>query len=272
LPTSIWSGTISFGLVSIPVRLEPATTDKSVHFHELHAGDGSRVQHRIYCEACGERLEPYEIVRGYEVSRGRYVAITDDDLASIPLKSLHAIEIERFVKLEQVDPILFTKTYYLEPEELGLKPFALLWRVMTQTGKAAVGTFTLRNKEHVCVLRPFGPALALSPLLYQDEVRSTEPLRTPSERDVPIELLTLGKSYVEALTTTPFVHDKYSDSYRAAVEAICSEKAESPLPPEGAAPRDALPDLMEALRNAVEKAQKSQGVGTHSKTRARAGR
>jgi DNA end-binding protein Ku len=175
----------------------------------------------------------------------------------LPIKSLRAIEIERFVHIEQIDPILFTRTYYLEPEELGMKPFALLWRVMSDTNKAAIGTFTLRMKEHVCILRPYGDALALSPLLYADEVKSTESLRAPSEVDVPVEMLEVAKAYVEALFT-PFEHEKYEDAYRSAVEAICVEKAGDLPHPKASSPQSTLPDLMSALRQAVEDVHKKR--------------
>src|SRR5712691_8472866 len=170
VPTSIWTGAISFGLVSIPVRLYPATESKSVRFNLLHQKDGSRIQERYYCPEDGQVLEWHEIIRGYPIGAGRYVALDHEDFAKIPVMSLHTIEITEFVKLADIDPILYQHTYYLAPEEIGAKPFALMRRTIQESGLVAVGRLTLREKEHACVLRCYRDAVALSVLFAPDEV------------------------------------------------------------------------------------------------------
>jgi DNA end-binding protein Ku len=162
------------------------------------------------------------------------------------------IEVASFVPLSKVDPILFQKSYYLEPEELGMKAFALLRRVLEEKQMVAIATFTLRTKEHACVLRAYEDALALSPLFYQDEVKATDGLRKPDGVEVPPQLLDLAKQYVEALSGS-FDHARYSDGYRAALLNLLNEKAEALAPVEERVPKSpALPDLIEALRHAVE--------------------
>jgi len=255
MPNPIWSGSVSFGLVSIPVRLYPATESKDVKFHLLHRADGSRIQQRYFCQEDGEAVEWDDLVRGYEVSPGRYVALTEEDFAGVAVKSTNELQVASFVPLSKVDPILFQRTYYLEPEELGVRPFALLRQVLQDKQKVAIATFTLRTKEHCCVLRAYENVLALSPLFYKDEVRPTELMRKPGGADVPTDLLDLATQYVEALSTS-FEHAQYSDGYRAALVAMLNEKAAALPAVEEAAPMSpALPDLIEALRHAVDEVQ-----------------
>ena len=224
MPNPIWTSAVSFGLVSIPVRLYPATESKDVRFNLLHRTDGSRIKERTYCPEDGEYVEWYDLVRGFEVSHGRYIAFTEDDFAQIPLRSTHAIEIAEFIKLEQIDPVYFQRTYYLEPEGLGMKPFALLWRVLRDSGLVAVARHTLRTKEHACILRVYENTIALSPLLYANEVKATEFLQIPADCEVDPEVLEAAKAYVEALGVS-FAHNRYADSYRAAFLAVIDAKA-----------------------------------------------
>jgi DNA end-binding protein Ku len=167
LPSSIWSGAISFGLVSIPVRLCVATESKDLRFNMLHKHDQARITQRYYCPADGEEVEHQDLIRGYELYPGRMIPLTEEDFAKVPLASLHSIDIEKFVKLEDVDPLLFQKTYFVEPEELGAKPFALLRRALEETSMAAVGKVTIRKKEHLCLIRQFENGLALSLLFIR---------------------------------------------------------------------------------------------------------
>jgi DNA end-binding protein Ku len=256
LPNPIWSGAVSFGMVSIPVRLYPATESKDVKFHLLHKHDGSRITQRYYCPEDGEVVEWDELVRGYEVAPGRYVVMTDEDFASIPINSVKAIEISHFVNLCEVDPILFQGTYYLQPEQLGEKPYALLKQVMQESARVAIARFTLRTKEHACVLRVYNDVLALSPLFYKDEVRTTEPLKAPDTQTLPDDALTCAVQLIEAMSDT-FDHAKYSDRYRHGLLQVINEKAaELPADDDVLPPAPSFPDLMEALRKTVEEVQK----------------
>jgi len=250
VPNPIWSGVVAFGMVSIPVRLYPATESKDVKFHMLHRKDASRISQRYYCPEDDAVIDAHELVRGYEASPGRYIVMTDDDFAAIPVTSQHSVELSEFVELASIDPIHFQKTYYLEPDPLGLKPFALLLRVMQESGRAGIARFTLRHKEQACVIRPYKNTLALSPLLYLDEVRSTSMLRKADRVEVEPDALALPTAYVDALTTE-FNHESYSDPYREGLTALLDEKAKS-LPADAGAKTMTFPDLMGALREAIE--------------------
>src|SRR5438132_6307411 len=153
-PRAIWSGTIAFGMVSIPVNLYTATESHDVRFHLLHKADGVRLKNVRWCPK-DERSVPWdEVVRGFEYTKGRYVPITDDDLEHLPVKTVHTVDISDFVKLEEVDPIYFDKAFYLAPEETGVKAFALLRQALEQTGRAAVAKVALRDQENPCPVRP----------------------------------------------------------------------------------------------------------------------
>jgi len=176
---SIWSGVITFGMVSIPVKLYPATQDKDVSFHLLHQPDHSRIKFKRFCSAEDHEVPQDELVKAYEVSKDQYVEITDEDLEQLPLPSKHTIELSAFVKVSEVDPIYYEKSYYLEPEETGLKPYALLMKVLEQKGVVGVASIALRNKESLCALRPLDSTLVLETLHYPDEIRERE-LRLPN--------------------------------------------------------------------------------------------
>src|SRR5207253_5172887 len=173
-PRSIWSGVITFGMVSIPVKLYSATQDKDVSFHLLHQKDHSRIRFKRFCAAEDEEVPQEELVRAYEVSKDQYVEVTDEDLEQLPLPAKHTIELSAFVENQDIDPIYYDKSYYLEPEETGLKPYALLMKVLDQKGVMGVATIALRNKESLCALRPVDSTLVLETLHYPDEIRERE--------------------------------------------------------------------------------------------------
>src|ERR1700694_18106 len=150
MPRSIWKGVITFGMVSIPVRLYPATQDKDVSFHLLHAPDHSRVKFKRFCAAEDVEVPQEELVKAFEISNDQYVEITDEDLEQLPLPAKHAIELSAFVKASDIDPIYYEKSYYLEPEESGLKPYALLLKVLEKKGVSGVATIPLWNKQTLC--------------------------------------------------------------------------------------------------------------------------
>src|SRR5438128_4463486 len=162
-PRAIWSGTIAFGMVSIPVNLYTATESHDVRFHLLHKRDGVRLKNVRWCPK-DEKAVPWdEVVRGFEYAKGKYVPISEEDLDHLPVKSVHTVEISDFVKLEEVDPIYYDKAYYLAPEETGAKAFALLRQALEQTGRAAVAKVAIRDKENLCLVRPYGDVLSMEP-------------------------------------------------------------------------------------------------------------
>jgi DNA end-binding protein Ku len=261
VPRSIWKGVITFGMVSIPVRLYPATQDKDVSFHLLHKPDHSRIKYKKVCAAEDEEVEQDELVRAFEVSKDQYVEITDEDLEELPLPAKHTIELSAFVRADEIDPIYYDKSYYLEPEETGLKPYALLIETLDKKGVTGVASIAIRNKEALCALRPMDGALLLETLHYPDEIREREislPNVLVNDREVAV-----ASALVDALEE-PFDPSKYRDHYREALLELIKSKTEGRevVVPESA-PAAQVTDLMSALRASIEAAkQRKTGGGS----------
>lgn len=258
---AIWSGVITFGMVSIPVKLYPATQDKDVNFHLLHQTDHSRIKFKRFCAAEDVEVPQEELVKAYEVSKDQYVEITDEDLEKLPLPSKHTIELSAFVKSGHVDPIYYEKSYYLEPEETGLKPYALLMKVLEQKGVVGVASIALRNKESLCALRPLESTLVLETLHYPDEIRERG-LSLPNVLVNDRELQVAG-TLVDALEE-PFEPDRYHDHYREALLELIESKTEGREVVVSGTETAAAPvgDLMAALRASIEAAQQRKGGGS----------
>jgi len=257
----IWKGVISFGMVSIPVKLYTATDEKDVHFNMLHATDQSRIKQKRFCAEEDIEIPGEELVKGYEVSRGRYVIMEDEDFERVPVNTTHTIEITDFVELDQIDPILYQKTYYLEPEDIGLKPFALLMAALRATKRVAVAHVTLRQKEQLCTLRIYENTIALETMYYSDEVRATDELTVPGENvKVSERELNMAVSLVDMLSGD-FDFQQYKDNYREALLEIIAKKAEGIEieTPEPVIPK--ITDLTEALRASVEEARRRRKDG-----------
>jgi DNA end-binding protein Ku len=257
MPRSIWKGVITFGMVSIPVRLFPATQDKDVSFHLLHQTDHSRIKFKRWCEAEDREVEQDELVRSFEVSSGQYVEITDEDLEKLPLPARHTIELSAFVSSAEIDPIYYDKSYYLEPEETGLKAYALLMGVLEKKGVTGVASIALRNKESLCALRPAGGTLLLETLHYPDEIREHEvslPKALVNDRE-----LAVAGTLVDALAE-PFDPSKYHDRYREALLELIASKTDGRaiVTPAAEAPAQ-VTDLMSALRASVDAARTRKG-------------
>lgn len=251
---AIWRGTISFGMVSIPVKLFTATDSQDISFKQLHAADNSPIRLIRRCAADGEDLSPDEIVKGYEYSKDRYVIVTDADIDHIPLPSKQAIELTAFVNGAEIDPLFFEKGYYVEPEEVGRKPFALLVRALTERKLLAVGKLAIRTKERLCALRPHDGSLVLETLFYADEVRTPE--EAPPQVAVSDAEMKIANALIDLLEE-PFEPEKYKDEYREAMMAVITAKLEGQEYVAAPAPEAAAPqvDLMAALRASVEAAK-----------------
>jgi DNA end-binding protein Ku len=252
---SIWSGSISFGLVNVPVKLYTAVARKTVQFHQLHDADGSRIQQRRFCAADGEEV-PYEnIVKGYEVSPGRYVVIGPAELESLDSKKTRTIEIEQFVDLAEIDPILYDQPYYLAPAAGAAKAYRLMLEAMRDAGRVAIARVVLRQKEHLVALRAQEDVLVMETLVFADEVVSPSTLDELAEPRVEVSEreLDVARKLIDMLSG-PFDSSKYRDDYREAVLALIERKvageeiAVAPQAPEPAA----APDLMAALQASVE--------------------
>ena len=270
-PRAIWSGTISFGLVSIPVRLYTATESHDVHFHLLHKKDGVRLQNIRWCPK-DEKAVPWdEVVRGFEYAKGNYVPIREEDLDHLPVKTVHTVDISDFVKLEEVDPIYYDKAYYLAPEETGAKAFVLLRQALEQTGRAAVAKVAIRDKESLCLVRPYQDVLSLDTLFYANEIRSTKGIAVGAI-GVSSREIEMAVSLIENLSDH-FDPQRYHDEYQAALKKLIDAKvAGAPLPASPSERGEKIVDLMEALRASVEATRKKssgEGDGEAPATRTR---
>jgi DNA end-binding protein Ku len=255
IPRAIWSGTISFGMVSIPVRLYTATESHDVHFHLLHKRDGVRLQNVRWCPKDKKAVPWDEVVRGFEYAKGNYIPITDEDLDHLPVKSVHTVDISDFVKLEEVDPIYYDKAYYLAPEETGAKAFVLLRQALEQTGRAAVAKVAIRDKESLCLVRPYQDVLSMETMFYANEIRSTKDIAVDGVGVSPKEI-EMAVSLIENLSDS-FDPRRYRDEYQDALKKLINAKAEgAPLPAPPSERGEKIVDLMEALRASVEATRK----------------
>jgi DNA end-binding protein Ku len=256
MPRAIWSGSISFGLLNVPVKLYSAVSKKSVSFRELRASDGSRIRHKRVAEADGEEVSYDEIVKGYEIAPDQYVRITREELDEIDPKKTRAIEIQDFVDLDEIDPIYFDHPYYLGPAEGAEKPYALLTKAMGDSRKVAIARFVLRNKEHLAAIRPLGNVLTMATMRFADEVAPADEVAAdidadggkPKQREVE-----MAKSLIESLTTE-FDPSSYRDEYREELLALIERKArgEEVVEAVSEAPQPTkAPDLMAALEESL---------------------
>jgi DNA end-binding protein Ku len=255
----IWSGTISFGLVSVPVRMFPATESKELRFHFLHKKDLTPIAYEKVRRDDREPVDPDEIVRGFEIEKGRYVPLEDEDLDRLDVELTHSIDICDFVSLDEIDPVYFRKAYYLLPAEGAEKPYRLLVRALEETGKVAIAKVVIRNKQHLAAVRPYEDVLLLETMYYSDEVRKPEALNgdlsKPRLQKAEVEM---AKSLVENLSGS-FKPDKYDDQYRQELLDLIRAKAEGqPLPEPAEEEEGEVVDLMAALRESVERTKKQR--------------
>jgi DNA end-binding protein Ku len=269
---AIWSGSISFGLLNVPVKLYSAVSKQTVRFRELREKDGSRVRHKRVSEADGKEVAYDDIVKGYEFAPDQYVTLTREELSELDPKKTRAIEIQDFVDIEDIDPIYFEHPYYLGPDKGAEKAYGLLTKAMDDTGKVAIARFVLRNKEHLAAIRPMNGVLAMATMRFHDEVSSPEDLdgdlfaekpEKPDKRE-----LDMAKQLIESLSTD-FQADKYRDQYReellelleakAAGKEIVSAPSEEPEPTKA-------PDLMAALEESLQAVRGGESDGDGAKT------
>jgi DNA end-binding protein Ku len=256
VPRSIWSGIISFGLVSVPVRMFSATESKELKFHFLDKRDLAPVGYDKVRRDTGEHVDNDEIVRGFEVEKGRYVPLEDEDLDRLDIELTKTIDICDFVDLDEIDPIYFRKAYYLLPEEGGEKPYRLLAQALEETNKVGIAKIVIRNKQHLAALRPWQGILVLETMYYADEVR--EPEKVDGDTRLRKPEVEMAKSLVENLSAS-FDPAKYDDTYRKELLQLLRAKAKGkPLPEPEQAEEGEVVDLMAALRESVERTQKQQ--------------
>jgi len=256
----IWNGAISFGLVSIPVKLFSATLDKSVRFHQIDSRTGSRVRQKRVAEADGVEVTYDDIVKGYELSSGRYVLITDDELASVDPKASRTIDLLEFVDLESIDPIFYNSAYYLAPDAATAKPYALLLNAMLDAGKVGIATFVMRGKEYLCAIRADEDKLVLSTMRYADEIRGAEEIeQLDAVREVELtdKEVAMAGQLIDSLDAE-FDPTRFHDSYREKIMAMVQAKGEGDEAPAAEAEDDddhKVIDLMAALEASVADAK-----------------
>jgi DNA end-binding protein Ku len=253
---AIWSGSISFGLVNIPVKLYTATETKDISFTTLHATDKSPLKRPYTCPLDNVPVESKDMVKGYQVGKGQYVTLTDEEIESVRVESSAHINVVGFVEAPEIGPLLYESSYYLGPLETSVKAFELFRQALLRTNKAALAQATLWRKEHLVALRPVDGALVLTTLYYADEVKAPPELPTTREPSITAEEMGLAVNLVSTLSTD-FDPSRYRDRYREAllqmIEAKIEGKAiEVPARTETQAPQD----LMAALRASVAAAQK----------------
>ena len=268
-PRSIGSGAISFGLVSIPVKLYLAASSEAPSFNLLHARCGNRIRQQRFCPACNTVVEREDLIRGYEVSKDQYIQVTDEELKALEGEASEEIEIAEFVPLEKVDPIYFERSYYLGPDRGGEKAYRLLADTMTQVGKVALAKFVLRGKENLVIVRSARNGLVLHTMYFADEVRSFDEIAKGESAKISEAESQLAVRLIEELSTGDFEPDKYEDEYSQRVLDLVDKKAEGQkitlAKPQ--ARRGQVIDLMAALKESLgKKAPKQKKPAVRAKS------
>ena len=258
---AMWKGSVSFGLVSIPIQMYAATENKNVSLRQVHEADGGRIQYKRFCTIDGQEVPYAEIAKGYELPDGEMVVITDAEMAELPLSTQRTIDVLEFVPLESIDPIQYDRTYYLEPQKNAVKPYVVLRDALHKSSQVAIAKVAVRQRESMAVLRVHADVLVMTTMLWPDEVREPD---FPFLRDDPPQIrpqeLTMAGSLIDSLAEPVFEPEKYHDHYREALEEMIEAKVagdETTKPAAVTAKADVV-DLMAALQASVDAAKKSR--------------
>jgi DNA end-binding protein Ku len=252
----MWKGAISFGLVTIPVAVYPATEEKSLKFNQLHDEDMGRIRYKRVCSVDGEEVDYEHIVKGYEIEKDKYIVLTDEDLDAVPVESSRAIDIQQFVDLDEIDPMLFKKSYYLVPDETGARAYALLRKALAEENKVGIAKVSFRDKEHLAALRFKDRAFVLETMFWPDEIRAAEFDTVDADEKVRANEVDMAKALIENLTE-PWNPEQFKDGYREALLEIVEKKvAGEPIEAPEEAPPARVVDLMAALKASVDAAKK----------------
>jgi DNA end-binding protein Ku len=265
---AIWKGAVSFGLVSIAVKLYSATEEKDIRFHQVHRTDGGRIKYQRTCSVDGEVVTYDDIAKGYDIGGGEMVILTDEDFAELPLSTSRAIDVLEFVPSEQIDPILFAKAYYLEPEGQAAKPYVLLRDALRDADRVAIVKIAIRQREQLATLRVRDDVLVLNTMMWPDEVRTPEFGFLDDDIETRPAELAMASSLIDSMAGS-FKPEEFTDNYRAALQEVIDAKVEGRevVQPEEAeeAPAAAI-DLMAALKASVERAKQARGENPSSGT------
>ena len=254
---TMWTGAVNFGLVNIPVKLYSGSQSNRVDLDMLHSEDLSPIRYARVCREDGEEVPWDEIVKGYEYREGDYVVLTKEDFAKAESGRQDTIDILSFADQSEVDPVYFSKPYYLEPGKGGAKVYRLLCQALEDSGKVAIAKYVLRNREHLACIRPSGRLLVMIQMRFADEVRSAEELKLPDKAKVSKDEMALAKQLIDQLAR-PFNPEDYEDTYNEELQRIIEEKAEGKKPKAAKGPKKAeVKDVMSALKASLEREKKS---------------
>lgn len=270
MPRPVWRGTISFGLVAIPVKVYPAIESHRPVFHEVESGTGRRIRYKRVAEGTGREVAWEKIARGFEVGKGRFVALTKEELAAAEPKAMHTIDVEQFVSLDEIDPVSWDQTYYIAPDgAAGEKSYALFREALKRSGRVAIGRFVMRTKERVVCVRPFQDIIALQTMFFPDEVRDAHELPDlPKAGAGRGREMTLALQIIDSLTEK-WDPSKYQDTFRDRVMKLVEEKAkggEIAVEPEREQGGEVV-DLLAALKASLAKGKGEQKGAEHATSR-----
>src|SRR5215472_16901009 len=256
MASTVWKGHLTFGLLSLPVRLYTAARGETVGFNQLHKTDHSRVKQQLYCALEDKPISRTDIVKGYEYEKDKYVVIDDEEIKKMAPRTAKTMEVQEFVKTAEVDPVFLESSYYMAPEEGGEKPYALLFEAMRKSGYVGIAKIAMHNREHIVILRPSERGIMLHTMYYPDEIRQVEEFRTDTSTVKPKEL-ELAKTLIESLEA-PFEPEKYKDNYRENLQAMIQAKVEGKEVVETAQPAHKAPviDIHKALKMSLAEGKK----------------
>jgi DNA end-binding protein Ku len=254
MATNVWKGHLTFGLISIPVRMTTAARGERISFNQLHKVCHSRLKQPLFCPVCNRNVERSEIVRGYEHEKDQYVLFSEEELDKIEPPSAHVMEILEFVKLDEMDPLYFDSSYYLTPEDAGLKAYQLLMNAMKESGYGAIAKLTMHQREHIVIIRPGSKGMTLHTMFYSNEIRAAESVPT-DKVELKDQEKRLAQQLIESLAT-PFEPQKYRDEYMENVRGMINAKLKGQEVTQVAQPHMApVIDLMEALKKSLAEKQ-----------------
>jgi DNA end-binding protein Ku len=255
---AIWTGAINFGLVTIPVKLQTAIRTSDLRFNFLHKKDEGRINNVRRCSVCGEEVAYADIERGYEVEKGRYVVLTDEDFQRVNVEATQSVDIVQFVDLSEINPMYFDKPYYLEPEKRGRHAYALLREALRDSNKVGVAKVVIRSKEHLAALKPNGDALVLELMHFADEIVDQSTLDFPASETPAENEMKVAKMLIDTMSE-PFDASKFRDTYREEVLTMIEARAAGQEAPKGKAapaPRSNVVNLMDVLQKSLEESKK----------------
>lgn len=271
---AIWTGAINFGLVTIPVKLFTAVRTNDLSFNLLHKKDEGRIKYERVCSECGKNVPWDEIVKGYEIEKGNYVILTDEDFKRVNVEATQSVDIVEFVDLDQISPMFFDKPYYLEPDKKGRHAYALLREALNDANKVAIARVVIRTKEHIAAVKPIGEALVLEIMHWADEIVEPETLDFPKEEKMPPAEMKMAKMLIDTMAVDKFEPENFKNKYHDEVMAMIEARAAGKELPKAkkAAPRATVVNLMDVLQQSLEETKKhrtASGTAAAKKTTGR---